>query len=234
MDEKTLLEELKLAVAEGEEDVAIELVKDALARGMDPLEVLNQGAIKGMEIVGERYNQGEAFLPELVISGDTMTSVLKLLFSSMSEEEREKNKAGVVVIGQAKGDVHDIGKNIVVALLAVNGFEVHDLGTDVEVKLFAEKTREVGADIVGVSTLLTTSLPYMMDTVKYFQDTGLRGKVHIIFGGGPVTPEFVKNAGANGWARSAIDCVAMCKQLMQLKPGPSDSVICVDARSFTI
>lgn len=234
MDEKILLEELKLAVAEGEEDDAIRLVKDALEAGMDPMMVLNEGAVKGMDIIGERYNQGEAFLPELVISGDTMTSVLELLFSGMSDEERAKNKAGVVVMGQAKGDVHDIGKNIVVALLAVNGFEVHDLGTDVEVKLFAEKARELGADIVGVSTLLTTSLPFMMDTVKYFQDTGLRDKVHIIFGGGPVTPEFVKKAGANGWARSAIDCVEMCKQLMLRNPGPSDSVFCVDAGSFSI
>lgn len=231
MDEKTLLEQLKIAVAEGEEDDAVELVRKALDMGMAPLDILNQGAVKGMDLIGEQYSQGEAFLPELVMSGDAMTSVLELLFSGMSEEEKAQNKAGVVVIGQAKGDVHDIGKNIVVALLAVNGFEVYDLGTDVEVKQFAEKAREVGADIVGVSTLLTTSLPYMRDTVKYFQDTGLREKVRIIFGGGPVTPEFVTQAGANGWSRSAMDCVEMCKQLMQRDPGPSDSIVCVDAGS---
>lgn len=228
MSEKELLEKLATAVAEGEEEDAIELVKEALEMGMAPLDILNNGAVKGMDLIGEQYNQGEAFLPELVMSGDAMTSVLDLLFSGMSAEERAENKAGVVVIGQAKGDVHDIGKNIVVALLSVNGFEVHDLGTDVEVKRFAEKAKEVNADIVGVSTLLTTSLPYMRDTVKYFQDTNLRDNVRIIFGGGPVTPEFVADAGANGWSRSAMDCVKMCKQLMEQAPGPSDSIVCVD------
>ena len=228
MNNQELLEKLKLAIAEGEEEDAVELAQEALDAGMAPLDILNNGAVKGMDLIGEQYNQGEAFLPELVMSGDAMTSVLDLLFNGMSDEERAENKTGVVVIGQAKGDVHDIGKNIVVALLSVNGFEVHDLGTDVEVKQFAEKAREVNADIVGVSTLLTTSLPYMRDTVKYFQDVNLRDKVRIIFGGGPVTPEFVQQSGANGWSRSAMDCVKMCKELMQCAPGPCDSIICVD------
>jgi corrinoid protein of di/trimethylamine methyltransferase len=212
---ENVLDRVCKLVAEGEEEAAVEAVKEAFDAGYDALTILNQGAAKGMEIVGDQYTSGEAFLPELVLAGDAMSAVVKIIFSHMSVEDIKNSRQGVVVIGQASGDVHDVGKNIVAALLAVNGFEVHDLGIDVPVKRFFEKAIEVKADIVGVSTLLTTSLPYLEDTIRYLTDTGNREKFFYIVGGGPVTPAFAGKIGADGWARNAIDAVQLCKQLVK-------------------
>ncbi|MDR3337713.1 MAG: cobalamin-dependent protein [Treponema sp.] len=216
-------------VAEGEEEDAVEAVKEALAQGISALTVLNEGASKGMDVVSEQYSAGEAFLPELVLAGDAMSAVIKIIFENMSTEEAARSKKGVVVLGQAKGDVHDIGKNIVGALLAVNGFEVHDIGVDAPVKAFFEKAREVNADIVGVSTLLTTSLPFLEDILRYFTDTGNRDKYQYIVGGGPVTSEYAKKIGADGWSRNAFDGVEMCKRLMAMGNPGKHEIVLVDS-----
>lgn len=221
-----VLDRIRDLVAEGDEDGAVEAVKEAFAAGVDPITVLNEGAAKGMDIVSEQYSAGEAYLPELVLAGDAMSAVIEIIFENMSAEDAAASKQGTVVLGQAKGDVHDIGKNVVGALLAVNGFEVVDLGIDVAVKTFVEKAQEVNADIVGISTLLTTSLPYLSDTLQYIADTGNRDKYHFVVGGGPVTPEFAKEMGADGWSRTAFDCVEMCKQLMAKgKPGTNGTLL---------
>lgn len=227
-----ILSKLSIAVANGDEDEALALVGAAIDAGMDPLKILNDGAAKGMDIVSEQYNNGEAFLPELVLSGDAMSKVIEVIFANMSSEDAAKSKQGVVVIGQAKGDVHDIGKNIVSALLAVNGFEVHDLGTDVDVKEFYVKAQELNADIVGISTLLTTSLPYMSDTLSYITDTGNRQRFNYIVGGGPVTPDFAKNIGADGWSRNAFDCVNLCKQLIMRNAPGSGEILLIDSEAI--
>jgi trimethylamine corrinoid protein len=220
-----LLKKLSGLVAEGEAEDAVEAVKEALAKGIAPLTILHEGAAKGMDIISEQYNLGDAYLPELVLAGDAMTEVLAVLFANMDKAEVAASKVGTVVIGQAKGDVHDIGKNIVSALLSVNGFEVHDLGIDVPVKRFIEKAKEFNADIVLVSTLLTTSLPYLSDTLQYITDSGYRDKWFYAVGGGPVTPEFSKKIGADGWSRTAFDCVEMCKKMMtENKPGQGEFV----------
>ena len=226
MANEELLKKIAELVAEGEADEAVEAVKEAFAQGVDAVTVLNEGASKGMDVVSEQYSSGEAYLPELVLAGDAMSAVIEVIFGNMSAEDAEKSKQGVVVIGQAKGDVHDIGKNVVSALLSVNGFEVHDIGIDASVKSFYEKAEEVNADIVGISTLLTTSLPYLSDTLQYLKDTGTRDKRFFIVGGGPVTPDYAKQIGADGWSRTAFDCVDMCKKLMaQGGPGKHDILI---------
>jgi len=221
-----LMKRLAELVAEGEDVEAIELVEKAIADGVNPMDLLTEGASKGMDIISEAYNAGEAYLPELVLAGDAMTAVIEIIFREMSVDDAASVKQGTIVIGQAKGDVHDIGKNVVGALLAVNGFEVHDLGIDVEVKSFFEKAIAVDADIIAMSTLLTTSLPYMGDTMRYITDTGNRERFFFIVGGGPVTPEFAKDLGADGWARNAFDCVDLCKMLMDgKKPGAAETII---------
>ncbi len=221
-----ILKKISQLVAEGEEDDSVEAVKEAIAAGIDPLVILNEGAAKGMDIVGEQYSNGEAYLPELVLAGDAMSAVIAVIFENMDNAQIEQSKVGTIVIGQAKGDVHDIGKNVVAALLAVNGFAVHDLGTDVPFKDFFTKGQEVGADIIAVSTLLTTSLPFLEDTLSYIRDTGNRENYRYIVGGGPVTSEFAKKIGADGWSRSAFDCVALCKSLMKVgTPGSFETVV---------
>lgn len=224
-----LLEKIKFAVANGEEDEALELVKAAISAGIPPLTVLNEGAAKGMDLIGERYNVGEAFLPELVVAGDAMSAVTEEIMGNLSAEELVTSRVGTVVIGQAQGDVHDIGKNVVAALLSVNGFEVHNLGSDISVKTFIEKCKELRANIIAVSTLMTTSMPFMADTVKYLEDSNMRDKVNVIIGGGPVTPEFAASIRADGWARSAIDAVELCKKIMQGKIGGQGEIIFVDS-----
>jgi methanogenic corrinoid protein MtbC1 len=231
MTNEDILLKIGTSVAEGEEDEAVTLVKQAFEMGIDPIVVLNEGAAKGMNIVSEQYDKGEVFLPELVLSGDAMGAVIELIFEQMSGEQAAAVKKGIVVIGQAKGDVHDIGKNVVGALLAVNGFEVHDLGTDVPVKTFYEKAIEYKADIVAMSTLLTTSLPFMDDALRYMTDTGERKRFFYIVGGGPVTPEFASSIGADGWARSAFDCVELCKKLMEKGNPGADPIIIVNSEA---
>ncbi len=221
-----LLKNLSMAIADGETDDGLRLVKEALDAGIPPLEILNEGAAKGMDIVNERYNEGEAFLPELMVSGDAMTDVIKVIFDAIKKEGGSVTKKGTIVIGQAKGDVHDIGKNIVSALLSVNGFEVHNIGVDAPVKKFIETAKEVNADIIAMSTLLTTSLPYMKDVVQYIEDSNQKDKYYFIIGGGPVTPDFAKNIKADGWARTGFDAVDLCKKLMERdKKDPRETVI---------
>lgn len=234
MSREEILNRICVAVAEGEEDEALDLVRKAFEMGLDPMVVLNEGAAKGMDIVSEQYSAGEAFLPELVLAGDAMGAVVKVIFENMSTEEAQLSRKGIVVIGQAKGDVHDIGKNIVAALLAVNGFEIHDLGTDVDVKTFFQKAEEFNADIVAVSTLLTTSLPYMADVLSYIRDTGNRKKYHFIIGGGPVTPQYAETIGADGWSRNAFDCVELCKQLMNRNTPGEGGVILIDSEVMAV
>ena len=213
-------------VAEGEDEDALEAAKEAIAAGIPPMTVLTEGASKGMDKISEDYNNGEAFLPELVLAGDAMTAVIEYLFENMDEETAAGSKMGTVVFGQAKGDVHDIGKNVCAALLAVNGFEVHDLGTDVAPKQLVEAAVKYNADIVLCSTLLTTSLPYLADTLQYLEDTGNRDHTFYAVGGGPVTIEYATSVGVDGWSRTAFDCVEMCKKLMkECKPGKQDIVI---------
>jgi len=223
MDE--ILKKIGDLVAEGEEDEAVEATKEALEQGIDPMTILNDGANKGMDVISEQYNNGEAFLPELVLAGDAMTAVIELLFEGMDAEQAAASKIGTIVIGQAKGDVHDIGKNVCSALLAVNGFEVHDLGTDVDPKSLVEEADKVGANFILSSTLLTTSLPYLKDTLQYIIDTGKRDDVYYCIGGGPVTPEFAKETGVDGWSRTSFDCVELCKKLLETKPGNGETLI---------
>ncbi len=226
-----LLKKISGFIAEGEEEEAVNAVREALKTGIEPMVILNEGAARGMDIVSQQYTNGEAFLPELVLAGDAMSQVLGIIFAEMNSEQIAKSKVGTVVIGQAKGDVHDIGKNVVAALLAVNGFEVHDLGIDVPVKEFLEKAKAVNADIIGMSTLLTTSLPYLDDLKRYIQDTGNGDKFRYIVGGGPVTPEFATKIGANGWARNAFDCVELCKKLMAISNFANSEIVLVDSEA---
>jgi len=228
MSKQEILKRIADLVANGDEDGAVEAVKEALDAGISVKEVLNDGAQIGMNKVGDDYSAGEAFLPELVCAGDTFGRILNVIFDNTDGDESAANLRGKVVLGQAAGDVHDIGKNIVIALLAVNGFKVVDLGIDVPAKTFYEKAEEIGADIVGISSLLTTSMPYMKDTLQYFVDTGIRERYRFVVGGGPVTPTYATEIGADGWGRTAFDCVNLCKRLMEKDKIADKNLILID------
>lgn len=203
------------AIVEGDNSAAIDLVQQALEAGLPPLEILNEGATKGMETIGDLFNEGEAFLPELVIAGDCMKEIVALVLSRMDSKESAELKKATIVIGQASGDVHDIGKNVVAALLEVNGYQVIDLGTDVNPMDLVASAKQNDADIIACSTLLTSSMPFMQDVVAYLEDGGSRDNHYYIVGGGPITPDFAKDIKADGWAKTAFDCVQLCDQLIK-------------------
>lgn len=210
-----ILERLAAAIIDCDADKAKEVAQEALDAGIPALEAIEKGAAKGLEIISAKFSAGEVYLPELTLAGDAMKEVLTVLEKALLAEKANTPVLGKVVIGTVYGDLHDIGKNIVAALLSVNGFEVHDLGINVETKKFIEKAKEVGANIIAASTLLTTSMPYQKDLVQYLQDAGLRDKYYYVVGGGPVTPEWAREIKADGHGRTATDAVEVCKRLVK-------------------
>jgi corrinoid protein of di/trimethylamine methyltransferase len=222
-----LFEKVSNAIAEGEVEEAVKLTKEGIEAGIPPLEIMEKGGTKGLQVVSQRFSDGTAYLPELILAGDAMTEILKLVLGELGDQAVSES-LGKVIIGQVKGDLHDIGKNVVSALLSVNGFEVYDLGVDVDPKTFVDKAEEVGATIIASSTLLTTSMPYQEDVITYLKDAGLRDKYFCIVGGGPVTPDWAERIGADGYGRNATDAVELCKELVRSGKAPATQTKIVD------
>ena len=202
-------EQLTNAVAELKEDEAIQMVKDMIEKGEDP-NLIFDSARKGMEVVGKRFAEGEYFLPELIYSGEIFKAISEIVKPVMTAESGGE-KLGKVVIGTVAGDIHDIGKDIVVFMLDISGFEVYDLGVDVPIQSFVDKVKETGAPIVALSGFLTLAFDAMKDTVDAIAAAGLRDKVKIMIGGGQIDDEIKKYAGADAYGRDAMTAVALAK-----------------------
>jgi methanogenic corrinoid protein MtbC1 len=198
-----------------------------LDAGLEPLAIIEGGGSKAMEVVGERFQAGQAFLPELVLASEAMQASLDLLLPQIESEEGSRFRMGKVVMGTITGDLHDIGKNIVTALLSVNGFEIVDIGVDAPVKQFTSTAQEKGARIIGCSALLTTSMPYQRQLIQYAVDTGVRDQYYFVLGGGSVTPEWAQKVGADGWARTAVGATDLCRKLVEdgIPPPLSEPVL---------
>jgi methylmalonyl-CoA mutase cobalamin-binding domain/chain len=156
------------------------------------------------------------FLPELVMAVEAMKSAVVVLEPELQKQGTERKLLGNVVIGTVKGDIHDIGKTLVATMLSASGFQVYDLGCDVSAETFLEKSRQVNADIVGLSSLLTTTMVYQKDIIRAFKEAGLRSKVKIIVGGAPVTDDWIQEIGADGTSKDAFGAVALAKQLVSV------------------
>ena len=198
------------AVIKGDPNTAIQLTKDAISEGMPAEKILNEGMIAGMNILGERFKKNEVYIPEVLIAARAMKMAMQVL-------EPELVKAGVqpagkLVIGTVKGDLHDIGKNLVAMMMKGAGFDVIDLGVDVPESKFIEKTKAAGAHLIGMSTLLTTTMPSMEKTIKAVKDAGLGVKVMI--GGAPVTQNYADKIGADGYAADAATAIDVAKRLI--------------------
>ena len=189
------------SILEGDLENAKANVKKAVAVGLSADKVLKESLIPAVAEVGRLFEEGEYFVPEMLVSARAMQGGLDLLKPLLVEEAVEP--VGKVVIGTVKGDLHDIGKNLVSIMMEGVGFEVHDLGTDVSPEKFVEKTKETGANIVAMSALLTTTMANMPQTVKAFEEAGIRDKVKIFVGGAPVTDAYAKQVGADGYAPDA-------------------------------
>lgn len=223
-----ILQRLCKAIVDCDIDYAAKVAQEALDAGIPALEAIQNGAAKGLDIIGNEFSAGNIFLPELILAGDAMKAVFNVLNKALEKENANTEaNLGKVVIGTVSGDLHDIGKNIVGALLGVNGFQVYDLGIDVEPKEFVNKAEELGANIIASSTLLTTSMPYQQDIVQYLEDSGLRNKYYYIVGGGPVTAEWAIQIKADGHGYTATDAVEVCKLLVKSgkTPGTFEPII---------
>jgi len=207
-----ILEKIKNLMVDLEIDRVKEAVQEALNKNIPPLTIIDKALSPAMEIIGEKYEKGEYYLAELVVAGDTFKEVMDILKPYLKKQTLKK--LGKVVIGTVRGDLHEIGKNIVATMLETAGFDVYDLGVDVPPEKFVEKAKEVDADIVALSALLTTTMIEMKNVIDEFKKAGLRDKVKIIVGGAPVTEEYAKKIGADAYGKDAVEAVKICKQLV--------------------
>ena len=214
MSKEKILDNLIQAIIGGDEAEAKKTTEDALAAGIAPLDVVQKGAVKAMNILGEKWRKFEIFLSHVMLAAEAMKSVMAILLPKIATEQKTKLSLGKVVLGTVSGDIHDIGKNIVATLLSVAGFEVHDIGVDIPSKDFIEKAKELNADIIAMSCLLSTSMYFQKDILQYLKDAGLREKFFIIVGGGPVTADWASEIGADGWGKYASDAVTVCRKLL--------------------
>ena len=209
-----LLKAMAQSVIDGDADQAVELARQALAQGIAPLDAINKGFVIGVNEVGRQYSCGDMFLPDLVMAGEAMKAAVAVLEPEMQRTGAERKMLGKVVLGTVKGDIHEIGKTLVGTMLTANGFQVFDLGTDVPTMKFVDKAREVNADIVGLSALLTTTMTGQREVIEALDDVGLKGKVKVMVGGAPVTRSWADEIGAQGYSEDAIGAVAVAKKLM--------------------
>ncbi|OGR15467.1 MAG: methyltransferase [Desulfobacterales bacterium RIFOXYA12_FULL_46_15] len=207
----TDLSEITKALISGNTEQVCSLVKAEVTKGTNAGDILNIGLIQGMDIVGERMQSGDMFIPEVLMSAKTMSAAVEILKPLLSADDM--SSAGHIVIGTVKGDLHDIGKNLVSMMVESSGFEVTDLGVDVAPEAFVKAIQEKNANIVALSALLTTTMPMMQQTMNALVESGLRDKVKVIVGGAPVNQDFADKIGADGYAPDAGSASKLAKEL---------------------
>jgi len=207
------LSPLSKAVISGDRDKAVQCATEAVSAGVNPEDIITKGLQLGMMTVGEKFSSGEYFLPDMLMAARAMKSALEVLKPLLAKSGLPT--LGRVVIGTVQGDMHDIGKNVVATFLGGSGFEVYDLGLNVSAQQFVAAVREKKADILGLSALLTTTMPTMGQTIKDLERAGLRSRVKVIVGGAPVTAEFARFIGADAHARDGGEAIPVCKKLVQ-------------------
>ncbi len=209
-----LMEELRQSVISYDEEAAVNAAKKALELKMDPYKVITDCLTPAIQEVGERFEKGEAFLPELIMATDAMDAAVKVLEKEISKEEREGRKKGRIVLGTVKGDIHNIGKNIVGIMLKTAGYEIIDLGVDVEPSKFVEEAGKSDAQIIMASALMTFTAVNMKKISDYLEMEGVRKKYKLAFGGGPLSEAWAKEMGADGYAPDAVKAVELANRLM--------------------
>lgn len=212
-----ILDVVSKAIQSFDEERTFGAVKKCLEMGIDPSEIIEKGVTKGLRIVGEKFESGEYFLTELVSAAEPAQKVVKELLEPILKKSGTKKSVGKIVLGTVEGDIHSIGKNIVAAMFFASGFEVINLGEDVPAEKFAKKAKEVGANLVGASALLTTTLPGQKKIIEALKAEGIRDHVKVIFGGATCTAEWVKEIGGDGYAENAMQGVLVAKKLLGAK-----------------
>jgi len=209
-----ILEQLQESVIIGEPEQAQELAARALEAGIAPLMAIEQALTPGMGIVGERYESGEYFIPDLMMAAEAMKRAMAVFEPALMARQEQRQVLGIVVIGTVKGDIHEIGKSLVGTMLSAAGFQVHDLGVDVPAGQFVEQVQATGANVVGLSALLTTTMRNQGAVIEALKEAGLRQQVKVIIGGAPASPDWARTIGADAYAENANEAVGVVKQML--------------------
>jgi len=202
------------SILDGDAEAAAALAQQSISAGMDPLDAITEGFVVGVNQVGENFARGQAFLPELVMAGEAMKAAVATLEPEMQRRGTVRQVYGKVVLATVEGDIHEIGKTLVGTMLAASGFQVYDLGVDVLASRIITKVKEVDADLVGLSALLTTTMVKQGEVIEELDKLGLHGKVKVMVGGAPVTRDWMQKIKADGYAEDAVGAVALAKQLL--------------------
>jgi dimethylamine corrinoid protein len=211
-----ILQKMADAVIAGNADACAELAEKAHAQGIDAVKAIQEGFSRGMKVVGDKFECGEMFLPEMMQAADAMNAGVAVLKPYVvSQQQQYLAGGGKVVLATIQGDMHDIGKNIVKILISTSGFDVIDLGKDVKVSDIVEKAEATKADVIGVSALMTTTMGYMPEVVDELLEMGIRDEFIYLVGGAPVTEEWAKSIGSDGYARDAAEAVRVVKELVK-------------------
>ena len=205
-----MTQELIEAFVDIREEEALQLTEELLAEGTEPMAILD-ACREALDIIGQRFERKEAFVPELIMAGEMMNAITEVVKPKLAQE-KPTEPLGKVLMGTVEGDIHDIGKDVVVFMLEANGFEVIDLGVDVSPDAFVQKIGETRPDVVGMSGLLTLAFQSMKETVDAIREAGLRDQVKIMLGGAPVDEHVQEYSGADGWGKDAMEAVALAKQ----------------------
>jgi len=210
-----LLKAMAQSIIDGEDEIAADLARQAIETGMNPLEAITNGYMLGVNDVGDSFACGSVFLPELVMAGEAMKAAIAILEPELKKTGTSREILGKVVLATVEGDIHEIGKSLVGTMLTAAGFEVYDLGVNVSAEKIMAKVEEVGADIVGLSALLTTTMVRQKEVIEVMDKKGMRNKTRVMVGGAPVTSDWVQKIEADGYSEDAIGAVNIAKSLMK-------------------
>jgi corrinoid protein of di/trimethylamine methyltransferase len=215
MNNEEFLNTVKKAILEGNKDEAVQLAQRAITEKMDLNAIIENGYIPGIQKVGQLWEEGEYFLPELIMSAECMKAAMKIMQPELEKAQIDVQSAGTVVIGTVEGDIHDIGKNLVASILSANGFDVVDLGGDVKLETFIEKAEEVSANLICLSALLTTTMTGQKKLIEILKEKGLYGRFKVMVGGAPVNQKWADDIGADGYSENALTAVSVAKKLVE-------------------
>ena len=214
MSEEEILHRLSDAVLSYDADAAAKAAKDAVDAKINPVKAIEKGLAVGLREIGDKFESGELWLPHLVMGAEAMEAAIKVLEEHMPKSELDSTSKGTVVIGTVEGDIHDLGLRIVASMLRANGFKVYDLGCDTPSLTLINKAKEVDADIIAISSLMTTTMPFMRDLIDALKAAGLRDKYKVLVGGGPVSKEWAQAIGADAYGKDASEAVKVAIELL--------------------
>ncbi|MGD8208424.1 MAG: corrinoid protein [Desulfobacterales bacterium] len=217
MEKSLILDNLANAVIAGKKDLARDNAQAAIDNKIDPLEALEQGISKGMLTVGEKFESGESYLPELIMAADVFNAAMEILKPAIEANQTDIKKSGTLLLATVKGDVHNLGKNIVATVMETHGFEVVDLGVDQPTLDIIDAAQANQADVIGLSAVMTTTMPYQKELIDTLQELKIREQFIVLVGGGPINQQWADEIGADGYGETAMDAVNIATQKINAK-----------------